>query len=453
MLVEFKLRVTYAKVRANWVLSPHLDQEPGSSQRGGNEALRAKLQFVENKVYQAADGVVADEVLQKWLNDFDKSRGKALLNSAAKNAANADAQAGGANENANRHSGMRGLPYIDDFLVLVDSQREGFLRREKVQRVLHRLGLRRNEKKSQWDPVQVVEHLGLEDLDDWRLNREWFVWASEQWGPFTVERFASEISAQLPRYYAAWRDPQCKGVDSLVSSNEDGKAHVLYDDGDEETLDLSKENFKIISSLPVSVLTNEAAYTANENVDKGADYKVNKRGGAVENFLTLSLCERWRSELGRSRLTELAVKMQRKSLLDTTLSNYGPKAQRFIHFCVQQCRPWLPATEATVVLYVASVLEDRGVQAASMQPHLSAIDNYHEDLGFPGPAKGRALTRAVKGMATIQAELAMEDENIETQRTWLPAGRFSSAVQHYIDPTALRDTDMNYYFEWLTWSR
>ncbi|KAK3287913.1 hypothetical protein CYMTET_4591 [Cymbomonas tetramitiformis] len=71
-------------------------------------------------------------------------------------------RAGGANENANRHSGMRVLLYMDDFLVLVDSQREGFLRREKVQLVLHRLGLQRNEKKGQWDPVQVVEHLGLE---------------------------------------------------------------------------------------------------------------------------------------------------------------------------------------------------------------------------------------------------------------------------------------------------
>eukprot|EP00854_Cymbomonas_tetramitiformis_P012366 gene12366-biopygen12720 len=250
-----------------------------------------------------------------------------------------------------------------------------------------------------------------EDLDDWRLNREWFVWANEQWGPFMVDRFASEISAQLPRYYAAWRDPpwvwtpwpsqvtvgskievfweddDCFYPGVVKEFNEDGKAHVLYDDGDEETLDLSKENFKIISSSTVSVPTNEAADTANENVDNGANYKVDKRGGAVEIFLTHSRCERWRSELGQSRLTELAVKMQRKSLLDTTMSNYGPKARRVIHFCVQQRRPWLPATEATVVLYVASVLEDGGVQAASMQPYLSAINNYHEDLGFPGPAK------------------------------------------------------------------
>ncbi|KAK3237947.1 hypothetical protein CYMTET_52011 [Cymbomonas tetramitiformis] len=659
-------------------------------------------------------------------------------------------RAGGAGENANRHSGMRVLPYMDDFLVLVDSQREGFLRREKVQLVLHRLGLRRNEKKGQWEPTQVVEHLGLEvdlklgqfrvterrvhkihtrakeilcdavrnrrwiparrlasftglcqsvylavpaarlylrelyfvlaekrswgakvkisraargdlewwsrlpvmsrwngrkiwrsptrakvhtdssmtawggvlnlkfpargfwpdemrnwhithleleavyktvqaflkelegkvgrlycdnqavvamlshftsinpdlmrrmrrlwllldlhdielqaryirseanvwadnlsrceDLDDLRLNRDWFVWANKQWGPYTVDRFASEISAQLPRYYAAWKDPRCEGVDSLTYDwrgennwvnppwalldevahklreegaaatvvapywpgqswfrelealatevvimprrrdlftpsrlggskllgpskwdavmffiearpfypgvvkefNEDGKAHVLYDDGDEETLDLSEENFKIINN--VSELTDEAADADGENIENsGGDYEEYKRGGVVQNFLTRSLCERWRSELGPSRLTELAVTMQRKALLDTTMSNYGPKARRFILFCEQHQRPWLPASEATVLLYIAALLKDGGIKSASLQPYLSAINNYHEDLRFPGPAKGRSVTRAVKGMATIQAELAVQEENIETQRTWLPA--------------------------------
>eukprot|EP00854_Cymbomonas_tetramitiformis_P002038 gene2037-biopygen1934 len=41
-------------------------------------------------VYQAADGVVADEVLQQWLNDFDKKCEKAVLSAASKSAANAD---------------------------------------------------------------------------------------------------------------------------------------------------------------------------------------------------------------------------------------------------------------------------------------------------------------------------------------------------------------------------
>ncbi|KAK3239394.1 hypothetical protein CYMTET_50679 [Cymbomonas tetramitiformis] len=83
----------YALLCNRWTmleLRGQLEQEPGSSQRGGQEALRAKLQFVEDRVYQAADGVVADEVLQQWLNDFDKNRGRAVLNIASKNAANAE---------------------------------------------------------------------------------------------------------------------------------------------------------------------------------------------------------------------------------------------------------------------------------------------------------------------------------------------------------------------------
>ncbi|KAK3241342.1 hypothetical protein CYMTET_48883 [Cymbomonas tetramitiformis] len=119
--------------------------------------------------------------------------------------------------------------------------------------------------------------------------------------------------------------------------------------------------------------------------------------------------------------------MQKKALLDTTMGNYGPKARRFIYFCEQHQRPWLPATEATVLLYIASVLKDGGIKSASLQQYLSAINNYHEDLRIPGPAKGRAVTRVVKGMATIQAELAVQEENIETQRTWLPAGHVRRA--------------------------
>ena len=135
-----------------------------------------------------------------------------------------------------------------------------------------------------------------------------------------------------------WEDDDCFYPGVVKEFNEDGKAHVLYDDGDEETLDLSKEKFKIIDSATVSEPMNEAADTAEENVDSGGNYEINKRGGAVENFLTYSLCERWRKELGQSRLTELVVKMHKKSLLDTTMSNYVPKARRFIQFCVQQRR-------------------------------------------------------------------------------------------------------------------
>eukprot|EP00854_Cymbomonas_tetramitiformis_P034011 gene34011-biopygen1931 len=37
------------------------------------------------------------------------------------------------------------------------------------------------------------------DIDNWKLNRHWFDWAQTEWGEHRVDRFASEISAQLPR--------------------------------------------------------------------------------------------------------------------------------------------------------------------------------------------------------------------------------------------------------------
>ncbi|KAK3258391.1 hypothetical protein CYMTET_32557 [Cymbomonas tetramitiformis] len=37
-------------------------------------------------------------------------------------------------------------------------------------------------------------------IDDWKLNRRWLDWAQTEWGEHTVDFFASEISAQLPRY-------------------------------------------------------------------------------------------------------------------------------------------------------------------------------------------------------------------------------------------------------------
>eukprot|EP00854_Cymbomonas_tetramitiformis_P014425 gene14425-biopygen14882 len=148
---------------------------------------------------------------------------------------------------------MRVLPYMDNFLVLTDSFEDGLLQQDQVRRVLNRLGLQRNEKKGRWEPVQVIEHL----------------------------------------------------------------AHVVYDDGDEETLNLSEEK--------VNILLREDVY--EQNTERGGDNKENKRGGDKQNFLVSSLCRRWRDELGQSDFNDLAILMQRRSLLDSTLINYGPKAR------------------------------------------------------------------------------------------------------------------------------
>jgi hypothetical protein len=49
------------------------------------------------------------------------------------------------------------------------------------------------------------------DTEDWQLNPRLFANLQAQWGPHTIDRFASMLNTQLPR----WRDPQCEAVDCL----------------------------------------------------------------------------------------------------------------------------------------------------------------------------------------------------------------------------------------------
>eukprot|EP00854_Cymbomonas_tetramitiformis_P003827 gene3827-biopygen3771 len=95
-------------------------------------------------------------------------------------------------------------------------------------------------------------------------------------------------------------------------------------------------------------------------------------------------------------------KYEGAALGDKTVGNYRPKARAFMAFCEEEGREWLPATRAMVRLRIAHMLSKGTVLANNMQPYLSAINNYHEDMGFPGPAKSRAVSRAVKGMSRLQ---------------------------------------------------
>ncbi|KAK3279157.1 hypothetical protein CYMTET_12948 [Cymbomonas tetramitiformis] len=115
--------------------------------------------------------------------------------------------------------------------------------------------------------------------------------------------------------------------------------------------------------------------------------------------------------------------MQGAALESKTVGNYCPKAQAFIDFCMAEGRQWLPATEATFRLYIANLLARGTVQAASMQPYLSAINNYYEDMGFPRPAKGRGVSRAVKRMASLQVRAYVRDA------LWAQASRADASGQ------------------------
>lgn len=39
------------------------------------------------------------------------------------------------------------------------------------------------------------------------------------WGPFSVDRFATQQNTQLPRYNSAWLDPRSEGLDAFAQPN------------------------------------------------------------------------------------------------------------------------------------------------------------------------------------------------------------------------------------------
>jgi hypothetical protein len=60
-----------------------------------------------------------------------------------------------------RWRGIRLAPYMDDFMCMAHSREATLLLRDRVEALLHRLGLQRNPKKGLWEPTHLGDHLGL----------------------------------------------------------------------------------------------------------------------------------------------------------------------------------------------------------------------------------------------------------------------------------------------------
>eukprot|EP00854_Cymbomonas_tetramitiformis_P034239 gene34239-biopygen21979 len=54
---------------------------------GGPEALKAKLAFMEEKLYNNSDGFTNEPIFNQWLQEFETSRQRAVMNRTAKQAA------------------------------------------------------------------------------------------------------------------------------------------------------------------------------------------------------------------------------------------------------------------------------------------------------------------------------------------------------------------------------
>ncbi|KAK3250630.1 hypothetical protein CYMTET_39998 [Cymbomonas tetramitiformis] len=328
-------------------------------------------------------------------------------------------RAGGVHQELRRR-GARVLPYMDDFLIIAKTKEEAFVQRERVQRVLARLGLTRNEKKGQWEPGQLIEHLGLEvDLRDglfrvtaarvakihaqakviictasrdrslaydWRGEINWVnpPWALlDEEGPLCPEqtrRFAAAGDVEVGRDHVPhppeavsnssyvvpvgtklriyWELDDAWYPGAVALFDEDGFANIVYDDGDKEVVDLANERYEIIGDVEPPV--------------------------NVKNIF----------ELGTSEHTDLAVQMQQAALQPTTKGNYDPKAdQQVLTNEVLTERTYLPAQHVWAAQQAATTmkpttLDELRLLRACVYTVFAYVTFGRPDTGPSGPSLG-----------------------------------------------------------------
>ncbi|KAK3271043.1 hypothetical protein CYMTET_20585 [Cymbomonas tetramitiformis] len=166
-----------------------------------------------------------------------------------------------------------------------------------------------------------------------RMRHLWILldlydWAVREWHRHTVDRFSSELSAQLPRYYAQWRDRGCEGVDFLAYSwlGEVNWVNPLWSLLDEVAHKLREE------SLGGSELLGASSWDGTMLRISASREKYEVVPAAVQQVSgwDAALQERWRGELGDSTLTD-------QCSADAEGSMTTGRRQRGLYAVVSQC--------------------------------------------------------------------------------------------------------------------
>ncbi|KAK3246364.1 hypothetical protein CYMTET_44101 [Cymbomonas tetramitiformis] len=194
----------------------------------------------------------------------------------------------------------------------------------------------------------------------------------------------------------------------------EGRTKIEYDDGDVENVVLKEEKYRVFPS---------------ENEEEQPQQR------ATTTPWKTALLRHWTEKLGGNQHSGTAAEMQAAALQKSTADNYERHWKKFVKFCTEENLQWPPARAATVQLYMAALQKSGTVKGTSLQPYLSAINCFHEDFSFQGPAKGRAVTRAVKGMTAMQTAAAEQQNVTETtaDRHGDAAGELAEGQQRTLD--------------------
>lgn len=110
---------------------------------------------------------------------------------------------------------------------------------------------------------------------------------------------------------------------------------------------------------------------------------------------------------------------------ERTWKNRSSQLRKWIAFCDDEGRKALPAEEGDVLAFIGYLSLEGRVGPASAPQYVSAVSRYHEDFGYPSPAKTRLVAR------TLRAYKALRDRTSEEKlaRAGLAAPEMFKVVQ------------------------
>eukprot|EP00873_Tetraselmis_striata_P002459 jgi/Tetstr1/422723/TSEL_013520.t1 len=238
-----------------------------------------------------------------------------------------------------------------------------------------------------------------------------FAELESRFGPHSIDRFASALNTMLPRYNAAWLDPTCEAVDSLHLPDADWRRENNW----------CKAPWPLLPDLVQKLQQSGAAATVVAPRWEGKAWHQVLTEMAVEELTVAPRAGLFRpgrrDGRGSDTLGVQTLELLSAAWAPATPASYANCMKQYFRFCEEERRPAQAADPGTMARYVTWLGNLGTIKASSLQPYMSAVNNFLKDHGREPMAMGDLVSRVRKGgLAASQVTL-----NPELMRAPLPA--------------------------------
>lgn len=113
----------------------------------------------------------------------------------------------------------------------------------------------------------------------------------------------------------------------------------------------------------------------------------------------------WEPELGRRNTSELLLMAISASRAPKTYDSYKTGLNHFFEYLAEESIDPMLVTPEDAAHFLVWLAQRGTINLATAKPYYSGINQFYEDLGMPGPAKGWLFARTRAGLVNMQVEL------------------------------------------------